>query len=394
MSTDDDIADDPMSVLYSGAIGGKLDTVRSVLQKNRELFDDHDCMNMIFHHVAGADQPDMLALLSQEFGVDVNVPKDERTPEGALDFASSKGAVGSVRWLLDHGAKVNHQVDGKTRCFALGSAVRGGHLAIVKLLLEHGADLNAVWAGKNALSFALMYGKEEIANFLRAQGALEPDQLAAKTESIPPTDPIVQHVERHLGRVRALALREIVAGAPPITLHAVTMEDKVALFTCGMASRPMTVPPEGEAFRFAELLMFLPKDWPLTDAGLKNPKSSWPIRWMLNIARYPHENQTWLGGQSAVFTNDEPPRPLAPNTQMTCLLATTKDTEFDWFPVPDGRRVVFYTLQALYTEERDLEKSIGVQHLLELFEAQGVSPVLDVNRPNVAPFSWGYSAIR
>lgn len=387
MSTDGEHAKGLASVLYEAGISGDVETVRGLLQKHGDLLDDREGMNMLLQHVSMADHVDMLALLVEEFGLDVNAPRDEQTPEGALDEAAGEGAIHAARWLLDHGARVNHQVDGRTRCFALSSAVFGGHLDLVKLLVERGADINAAWAGKNALSFAMMRGDEEITAFLRSKGAVEPGQLANAPEPTSPIDPIVQHFEQHLGKSTPLSLHEVVPGDPPMTLHAITMADRVALFTSGMSDRPMTVPPGSEAFRFAELLIYLPKGWPLTDASLGDPSLVWPIKWMMKMARFPHENGTWLGGQSAILTNNEPPEPLAPNTQMTCILATTRNSEFDWFPVPDGRCIVLYTLQPLYTEECDLERSTGVQHLLDLLEAQGISPVVDIHRPNVAPFS-------
>ncbi len=46
----------------------------------------------------------------------------------------------------------------------------------------------------------------------------------------------------------------------------------------------------------------------------------WPIEWLKRIARYPHDNDTWLGGPHTIIANGEPPEPFAPNTKMSCLL--------------------------------------------------------------------------
>jgi hypothetical protein len=162
------------------------------------------------------------------------------------------------------------------------------------------------------------------------------------------------------------------------------MKDRLALVTDGMSARPMTVPPGGEEFRFAELVIYLPKGWPLTDRALKDPNHFWPVEWLRRIAFYPHQNRTWLGGPAAVIANGEPPEPLAPNTKLTCLLAMTEESAFGALTLPGGRNVVFYTLFPLYTEERDLEKEKGTPHLIRLYQKHGISQVVDVQRPNVA----------
>jgi hypothetical protein len=151
-----------------------------------------------------------------------------------------------------------------------------------------------------------------------------------------------------------------------------------------MSDVPMTVPEGGESFRFAELMLYLPREWPLTDKALRDPNNSWPVQWLLKIARYPHENQTWLGGAASVIANGEPPRPLAPTTEMTCLLLLTEASERGWLQLSDGRRVAFYSMYPIYTEERDLEKAQGVEDLVRRFLDRGISQVVDVRRPNVA----------
>jgi hypothetical protein len=339
-------------------------------------------MNGLLRYAARRDKVGMVSLLV-EFGADVNAPRNDRAPEGAIYDAAYSGATSVVRWLLDHGAKVNQQIDGRTRCFPLTSAAREGHLEVVKLLVEHGADINATWAGQNALSFAIMYGQKEIEAYLRSKGAVEPSQPTG-TGQVGGTDAILAHIEHHLGKPNPLSLREVVPGDPPISVYVVPMVDRVALVTVGMSDRPMTVPEGGEDYRWAELVMYLPSDWPLTTKALKDRTNSWPIDWLRRVARYPHENDTWLGGPATVIANDEPPRPLAPNTRLTCLLALTEESEFGWLDLPDERRVAFYSLYPLYTEERDLERKKGTAHLLRLFQKHGISSVVDIRRPNVA----------
>jgi hypothetical protein len=165
------------------------------------------------------------------------------------------------------------------------------------------------------------------------------------------------------------------------------MKDELALFTEGMSLRPMRVPKGCEEYRFAELVIYLPRDWPLTARALDDPKYFWPIEWLRHIARYPHEHKTWLGGRSAVIANGDPPEPLAPNTRLACILAVAEESEFGQLRLPSGDVVTFYTLIPIYTEERDLEVKKGIEHLIRLFRKRGVGFIVDINRPNVAKIS-------
>lgn len=371
----------PYSEIEAAIDADDVAIARRLVKRYQQVLREQNWGNRLLRHAARRDNVEMVAVFP-EFGFDINAPDADGQPEGAILEAAGDGVINVVRWLLDHGAKINQEVDGVVRCIPLSRAARHGHLEVVKMLVEHGADINAVWAGHNALSFSIMYGQEEVEAYLRSQGALEPWQLASYT---PPkaTKGILAHIKRHLGKPKELSLQEIVPGDPPIDIHLVPMKDRLALVTSGMSDRPMNVPKGSEAYRFAELVLYLPKQWQLTAKALKDPNNSWPIEWLRQVARYPHENETWLGGRSAIIANGEPPEPLAPDTQLTCLLALAEPDEFGRLVLNDGRQVMFYTLYPLYTEERDLETQKGIEHLLQLFIRYKVSPIVDVARVNV-----------
>jgi len=318
-------------------------------------------------------------------GADVNAFRgDSFCP---LAAASSGGSVEMVRLLLQHGAEVN--VGGGKFPTPLTEAAGEGHLEVVRLLLQHGADPNVVFGTmeygdppRNALLQAVVFGHSEVAKLLRAHGAV----LPAGSENVF-GDSIVEHLQKHLGTPSPLSLHETVPSDPAITVYAVPLDWCVALVTSGMSERAMTVPNGGKAYCYAELVIYLPTDWPLTLTALRDSKNSWPIDWLRRIARYPHENHTWLGGPATVISNDEPPKPFAANTKLSCLLAVTEDSEFGWLELADGRKVSFYTLFPLYTEERDMEKLKGTAHILKLFEQYEIPKAVDVKRPNVAVLS-------
>jgi hypothetical protein len=361
---------------------GKVDVVRILLKEHPELVGD--CPLGTWLGVAAeSDNVPMVAMLVEEFGFEINGPKNNN--DAPLQAAARKGRVSVVRWLLDHGAEVN--LGGGSYSTPLAAAAFGGYLELVQLLLQRGADPNVIYGTMeygdppmNALKVALMYRRDDIAQLLREHGAVLPPGCDMDKPVSGPNN-ILEHIEKQLGKPNLLALHEIVPGDPPITIQLVPMEDKLALVTTGMSDRPMNVPKGAEQFQFAELLIYLPLSWPLTDQALKDPNNFWPIEWLRRIAHYPHDNKTWLGGPQTIIANDEPPKPLAPNTKMSCILLLAKFGDLQAARLADGRDVVFYTLVPIYTEERDLEKDEGMKTLLTLF--MGMSEVVDVNRESV-----------
>jgi hypothetical protein len=366
-------------------MNGNVDAARQLLTQHPELAQHKATLNGFLRDAARDDKVELVALLVG-FGADINAPKDS-SPEGAIADAAWGGAIRVVRWMLDRGAKLNFEVDGMRRCFPLVGAVVGGHLEVVKLLVEHGADVNATWIDVNPLSYAIMYGRKEIEAYLRSKGAKEPSELGISPR-VEEESPIVAHYEEHYGESASLSLGEILPGDPPITIHCMTNGVWQILGTEGMSSLPMAVPKGSETYQFAELNMFLPLDWPLTAEALSDPRWSWPLHWLRKLARYPHEQRTWLR-PTEVVANGEPPKPLGPNTQLSCFLLMSADAERGRLSQPDGSQIVFLTVFPIYREERDLERKMGAAHLIKLFRASRIDMALDINRKNVAVPSRG-----
>lgn len=147
--------------------------IRQGVNQHLQELKEKGWLTALLVYAARQNRVDIVALLC-ELGADVNASVTPDMPEGVIYRAASEGATDVVKWLLEHGARVNQQVDGKTRCFAISGAIMYGHLDVVKLLVEPGgADFNAVWGEKNALSFAIEWGKPEIEKYLRSKGAVE-----------------------------------------------------------------------------------------------------------------------------------------------------------------------------------------------------------------------------
>lgn len=372
-----------------GMRAGDTDLVRRLIEESPELRDGENifsttCLNYAAKYCSSSVIDLMLSL-----GFDINAP--DKCHITALEYAIDSGRVVVVESLIARGASstLGRPLIGAMNC-------ENASLELVQLLVSHGADVNQTYSvfgdeedRFSALSFALMHGKQEIADFLRSHGAKTTEEILgqrpARTRSASEADAgeVIAYFEEHFGPVDPLALIEIVPEGPPITIHVVRADKDrqcVTLFTTGMSALPMTVPTGNEAFRYAELFLQLPADWPLDAKSLATSRHGWPIQWLRSSARYPNLHQTWLGGPTTIIANGEPPEPLAPEVKFTSLfLIAERD-----FPRSDGETVQLYRLLPLYTEERELEIQSGLPALMLAFDALSLPFLIDIHRPNAA----------
>ena len=139
----------------------------------------------------------------------------------------------------------------------------------------------------------------------------------------------------------------------------------------------MNVPHGQEDWSRAELFMLLPAEWKVDEFNDKN--WNWPFFWFYNIVDYSAANKTWLGGPFTIISNDEPSKPLAPNTEMSCLmLLASKKIKLE-----KDEKIQLYQVAPIYSVERDFEKKNGYPKLIRKFDQQDVPFVVDINRnPN------------
>src|ERR1044072_886079 len=130
---------------------------------------------------------------------------------------------------------------------------------------------------------------------------------------------ISKHIEAHWGKVETV-FHELCSDYVHVDVHYVkaTKERPFhTLITSGMSDRPMRAPDGAEDFRYSELVISLPPEWPLDEESFKDEKNWWPIRWLKKLARFPHEYDTWFTWGHTI-PNDDPPVPFAENTKFCC----------------------------------------------------------------------------
>lgn len=198
---------------------------------------------------------------------------------------------------------------------------------------------------------------------------------------------ISQHIEKHVGKV-AFVFHELLSNLVHIDVHMVPPgpgRDYYTLITSGMSDRPMTAPDDNPQYRYAELVLCLPPDWPLEQEAFADETNYWPMRWLKVLARLPHEYNTWLFVGHTV-PNGDPPKPFAPNTRLCCALLLQPvlfGPDFQRLDAGDGKVINFLSLVPLYREEMDFKLRHGLDPLLERLDAAGVNEFLDLKRKNV-----------
>jgi hypothetical protein len=323
-----------------------------------------------------------------EAGADVNACGGP-AGGGALHCAASDGYYDIVQYLLDHGAVLDVSEPERNPLIA---AITDGHTAIAKLLIDRGININVRYGDeskvfRDALAFAHGWGRMDIEKYLVAHGAVvTPEKTLHAYESA--ADEIIAYFAARFGPVDPIALGEIIPSTdPPIIIHRARATEKrnsEMLFTTGMSDRAMEVTAGGEKYRYAELLIELPADWPLGYDALGDANNRWPVDWLRRAASYPHADRTWLNGPVAIMANSDPPSPLAPACGFTSIMLMIDHGNDGPIRLSDGREVQVYTLFPLYEDERQLEISHGLPELFRRLDQFGIGRRVDLSRPNVA----------
>ena len=205
---------------------------------------------------------------------------------------------------------------------------------------------------------------------------------------------ISEHVEELIGPIDGV-FHELVSDLVHIDVHHVKASRERpfhTLFTTGMSDRPMNAPEELEGdWRHAELMLYLPPHWPMTQESWNDETNYWPIRLLKMLARFPHEYDTWLG-EGHTIPNGDPPLPYDPSTKLLCALLMVpfiEPEEFWLLETDDGKIIRFFMLMPLYGEEMNFKLQRGNEELLDRFDKHRVSPVILPDRLNVCKKKFG-----
>ena len=189
-------------------------------------------------------------------------------------------------------------------------------------------------------------------------------------------DEICDHFEKYIGKIDSV-------------FHELISEYVHIDVTTGMSDYPMYL-PEGledpNDYSHAELMVYLPESWPISDEAFKDDDNYWPVYFLKMIARFPHQYKTWMA-EGHTIPNGPDADPIA-NTDFGCILLMlpylSAPQDFLKLQTKDGTIINFYSILPIYPEEMDLKLEEGVDELLNLFDEYEISEVIDIHRKNVA----------
>ncbi|KAN0113754.1 Ankyrin repeat-containing domain protein [Russula decolorans] len=132
---DEDAQDESKTSFHATTEGGKIDVVKSLLERGVDINCRHAYSWTPLDGAAEKGNLDVVSLLI-EWGAEVDSFEEWGWTPLPLRSASRYGRVEISRVLLEHGANVNANKQGHST--PLDLSARNGHLGVVELLFERG----------------------------------------------------------------------------------------------------------------------------------------------------------------------------------------------------------------------------------------------------------------
>ena len=201
---------------------------------------------------------------------------------------------------------------------------------------------------------------------------------------------VSDHVEKHIGKIGPVLHEKVspTIHVDVIVVPATLQRPYTTLVTTGMAELPMPMPRELEQSRFAELMICPPADWPITPQSIFDENFYWPIRLLKGIARYPHEEETWLFEGHTI--PGAKPEGFAPSTRLSSVMLTSPKTiseKAQSISYGRDRSIRLWALVPLYDEELSFKLASGYEDLRKILDTNGITELLNSTRNSVISLS-------
>jgi len=258
-------------------------------------------------------------------------------------------------------------------------------LSVVAVLLNFCVDLSYAAEPATTKPTTNATQRSQSAELIHQHSASTQALTELKHEPVHLAD-IEAHVKKHIGNIEKVLHEDVsyFVHIDVLWIKATAERPYHVLVTSGVSDEPMHVPEGMAGHTRVELVIALPKEWPLTPESFANENNYWPVRWLKQIGRLPHQQDTWLGWGHTI-PNGAPAKPIA-NTTFTGVMLTPAyalPTEFFHLTTKSGDQIRFYALIPLYQEEMDFKLDAGAEKLEDLLEKHHVDFVIDSHRHSV-----------
>lgn len=158
----------------------------------------------------------------------------------------------------------------------------------------------------------------------------------------------------------------------------------------------MNTPKGAEDCQYAELLIVLPDHWPVDEDAFQDEANYWPIRMVKQLARMPHEYDTWLWWAHTV-DNADPAETFHPSTKLLATILVPPillPQDFGFLETCSGQGIAFFAAVPLYKEEVRYKMNNGAEALLDRFDEHGITELIDPHRTNTCSRWWTRFCVR
>lgn len=201
-------------------------------------------------------------------------------------------------------------------------------------------------------------------------------------------DLMSDHIDKHFEEAEINVFHEI----PTLDIHMDVYHIKPPesnyeiLLTSGMSSIAMNVseiPNNSDNYRFAELMVMLPKGVAFGNVHPGNIKSDWILSMLKQSAKFPHFYNTWIGVGHTIQAEVE----LVPYSEDTnycgCIVLPTMTLPEDFKTVKSAEgHINILGLFPLYKEEIQFKIDHGYNEFVEFLIKNNTPEIINFNREN------------
>lgn len=201
-----------------------------------------------------------------------------------------------------------------------------------------------------------------------------------------------EHIERYIGNIE-MVYHEVVSDIIHLDINYIKPNNEQnyhTFITSGVSILPMTPMKGAENDTYIELMICLPNEWIVSEESFKLDEYYWPIRFLKMLGRFPHVYKTWLGFAHTI-PNGNPTEPLTKGTKLCGAILLPPvgiNSQFWSLQIDESKVINYYCVIPVFKEEMKHKLKYGSDSLIDKFDENDVSIVVDLQRKNTCKGSF------